>query len=60
MAEENWITIILKAISYILTFFAGGLTFTFIKKYKIKKDSSITYQKGNIAGGDIAGRDIRE
>jgi hypothetical protein len=60
MAEENWITIALKVISYILTFFAGGLAFTIIKKYKIRKDSNITYQKGNIAGGDIAGRDIRK
>jgi hypothetical protein len=60
MTENSYITIILKVVSYILTFFAGGVTFTFIKKIKIRKDSNITYQKGNIAGGDIAGRDIKK
>jgi hypothetical protein len=60
MAEGNWITIAFKVISYILTFFAGGLTFTFIKNVKIRKNISKTYQKGNVAGGDIAGRDIRK
>ncbi|MFH1369918.1 MAG: hypothetical protein ABII09_01320 [Planctomycetota bacterium] len=61
MAEENWVSIILKVISYILAFFAGGLTFTVfvVKSYKKKHDASITHQTGNIAGRDIAGRDIK-
>lgn len=62
MTEENWLSIILKVISYIFTFFAGGLTFTVlvVKNYKKKQDASVTHQTGNIAGGDIAGRDIRK
>jgi len=62
MPEQNWVSIILKVISYILAFFAGGLTFSvfIVKNYKKKQDTSITQQMENFAGGDIAGRDIRK